>query len=152
MADKVTTRQVSAREALACIRRGMSNVEVMKKFKLSPQGYADLLRQLFQNKLITEEDLERRGIGFKVIKKKLEPEPLARPCVPVPPAAADDDDFLDTLILTDLLTFKSAGQSASAPTKPRQPQPEHPQEKEEDQNNADKKKKFTISGFFKKPL
>jgi hypothetical protein len=152
MADKGTTRQVSAREALACIRRGMSNVEVMKKFKLSPQGYADLLRQLFQNKLITEEDLERRGIGFKVIKKKLEPEPLARPYADVPQAAADDDDFLDTLILTELLTFKPTAQPASAPAKPGRPEPQRPQVEEEDQNNADKKKKFNISGFFKKPF
>jgi len=152
MTDKGTTRDVNAREALACIRQGMSNAELMAKFKLNPQGYADLLRQLFQRKLITQEDLERRGIRFKVVKKKQEPEPIPREQLLSAPAAADDDEFLDTMALTDLLTFKPGGETAPTPLKSRPAQPQAPKTEEDDGESADKKKKFTISGFFKKPF
>jgi hypothetical protein len=99
MADKVTMRDVGAREALKCIRGGMSNAELMAKFKLNTQGYADLLRQLFERRLITARDLERRGIQFKVLKKKQE----SAPTISVPP---DGEEFLDTTPLTQLLAFK----------------------------------------------
>ncbi len=99
MADKVRTRDVGAREALTCIRGEMSNAELMAKFKLNTQGYADLLRQLFERRLITVQDLERRGIQFKVLQKNQE----SAPTIYIPP---DGEEFIDTTTLTELLTFK----------------------------------------------
>jgi acyl-coenzyme A synthetase/AMP-(fatty) acid ligase len=155
MQEKGTMRDVSAREALACIRGGMSNADLMAKFKFNAQGYADLLRQLFQRKLITEEDLERRGIRFKVVKKKQEPAPAPRaPVVAavVAPTAADDEEFLDTMALTDLLTFKPTGETSPEVPKSKPAKSEVPDTDKDEEEAVDKKKKFSISGFFKKPL
>ncbi len=152
MPDNGTMRDVSAREAVACIRGGMSNAELMAKFKLNAQGYADLLRQLFQRKLITEEDLARRGIRFKIVKRKQEPAPISHAPVAAAPSAADDEEFLDTMALTDLLTFKPSGGTDTNPSRPKPGTPEVHDPAQEEEELADKKKKFSISGFFKKPL
>ncbi len=142
------TKDVSAREAIEAIRGPMSNAELMRRFKLSPQGLADLLRQLFAHKLITEEDLQKRGARYKPGKK--EPEPAVQPPPPPPPRPPllDDDEyaFLDTVTLTDLLTLK--------PLEP--PPPLHkkaepaPPSQEEEETPESKKKKFRFGGLFKK--
>src|SRR5208283_1086413 len=66
-------------------------------------GFSDLLRQLLACKLITEEDLNKRGVRFKLIKK--DPE-IPAPALLPPPPDEMDEEFLDTVTLTELLTFK----------------------------------------------
>jgi len=165
MAEMQSSRNVNAREALECIRGQMSNSEIMEKFKITPQGYADLLRQLFMRKLITEEDMLRRGIRFKIIKNGKQPaasEPDAAAvdsapepevaCVPTPlvaPAAsAEDDEFLDTVMLTELLTFKPPPPPQQI-KRPAQDAPKLEDIKEEN-GSTEKKGRFSISDFFKK--
>lgn len=149
-----SSRDVSAKEALECIRGPMTNAQIMERFKITPAGYADLLRQLFVKKLISEEDLLRRGIQFKVV----EPPVAGRPGVPVPVIPREsydnDDEFLDTVELTELLSFKprvpkikpdSEEESQREPT-------EKPQGKGRDTSRADESKrgKLGISTLFKR--
>ena len=139
------TKDVSAREAIDAIRGPMSNAELMQRFKLSPQGFADLLRQLFVHKLITEEDLQKRGARYKPGKK--EPEPAAV-LPPPPPPLMDDEEysFLDTVTLTELLTLKPLEPPPPVRKKAETPPPAE----EEEETPETKKKKFRLGGLFKK--
>ena len=96
-------RNVSARDAVEAIRGPLTNAQILEKFKISPAGFGDLLRQLLAHKLITEEDLNQRGIRFKVAKKEAE---IPTPSLLPPPPDETDEEFLDTVTLTELLTFK----------------------------------------------
>ncbi len=149
-------KDVSARAAVECIRSSMTNAEVMARFKLNAQGYADLLKQLFRNKLISEDDLVRRGIRFKVQKKPSEQEQEAEQeaqqatgQVPVPqkvPAPkVEDDGFLDTQQLTDLLTLKPSTPDESQEKKKRAKEPPP-----EEEPPSEKKSKLSLTGFFKR--
>lgn len=147
-----SSRNVNAKEAIDLIRGSISNTELMEKFKISPKGFADLLRQLFEKKLISEEDLNRRGIRYKILKKEEDAAPQLI-TVPAPPAAKPlsavehPEDFLDTVELTALL---SSFNNSPTPAKKKEPPPpvvEEPATKEE---VAEKKAKFSISGLFKK--
>ncbi len=148
MAGTQSSRNVNAREAVEDIRGPLSNGELMEKFKITASGYADLLKQLYMKKLITEEDLTRRGIRFKVVKPQVEEKPAEPvPLIPPRPNFEDEnDEFLDTVTLTELLAFK-----------PEEPPPEKqkaedrpPPPAEEDPGPKEKKGKFSISGLFKK--
>lgn len=148
MAVTQTSRNVNAREAVEDIRGPMSNGELMEKFKITASGYADLLKQLYTKKLITEEDLTRRGIRFKVVKPQAE-EKTVEPVPVVPPRSNfedENDEFLDTVTLTELLAFK-----------PQEPPPEivkadgaPPQGDDDDPGSREKKGKFSLAGLFKK--
>ena len=63
------SRRVSAKEALELIKGPLPNVELMKRLRISTKGLADLLTQLLVKGLITEDDLERRGVRHKFQKK-----------------------------------------------------------------------------------
>ena len=142
MPAKGTSRELNAKQALKCIRSGMSNADLMKTFRISPSGLADLLKQLFEAKLITENDLFRRGVDFKVIKKG-----PAQPAMIAPPPRDDDDEFVDTVTLTEMLTF-------SPPEKKSPPHTldldELPELEELEEESTDKKGKFNLSTLFKK--
>jgi hypothetical protein len=140
------TKDVSAREAIDAIRGPMSNAELMQRFKLSSQGFADLLRQLFVHKLITEEDLQKRGARYKPGKK--EPEPAAVLPPPPPPQLMDEEEysFLDTVTLTELLTLKPL----EPPPPPHKKAEPPPPAAEEEETPESKKKKFRLGGLFKK--
>jgi hypothetical protein len=142
MADNTVTREVNAKEALKCIRGSMSNGEVMAKFKITPAGYADLLRQLYAHNLITQEDLKRRGITFKSSKKTKESAEQVTHAPP--PPVTEDDEFLDTVALTQLLTLK--------PMKNAGPRTQEIKaaEADESQEEAEGKSKFRLKGIFKK--
>lgn len=103
MAAKASSRDVSAKEALKCIRGSMSNTEIMERFKISSSGLGDMLKQLYLKKLITEDDLRRRGVKIKVIQKT--EADVSMPEMP-PPAEAEEDQFLDTVTLIEILTVK----------------------------------------------
>ena len=143
------SRNVSAKEAVVLIRGPLPNKEIMEKFRISPKGFADLLKQLFAKKLISEQDLERRGIQFKVIKKETSPEPdnvtvtTSQPAF-APRPRADDSEFVDTVTLTEMLSFKGGSDpSAGGPD-----EIEGPEEAVTEING--KKGRFTITGLFKK--
>jgi hypothetical protein len=149
MNGRQTRRDVSAREAIECIRGSMTNGEVMERFKISLAGYADLLKQLFVRRLITEEDLNRRGIRVRAVTTQSAEEPPEQVPVPIKPAGHEDEyeEFLDTLTLTELLTFKPkfapeedeepAGHKGAAPV-------------EDNPAESDKKGGFTASGLHRK--
>lgn len=143
MASKTTSRDVNAREAVECIKSSLTNAQVMEKFKISPQGLADLLKQLFQKRLINEDDLQKRGIRFKVLKPQapLTPQAATLP----PPPSEHDEEFLDTVTLTELLGFKPP--AAAKQEEPAEiPGPEETKEPEP----TEKKGKFSLTGLFKK--
>jgi len=148
MADESTSRDIRAKEAVDAVRSGSSNAELMERFKISAQGLADLLRQLFERKLITEDDLSKRGIRFKVVKKEGLPEALLST---VPETVKPPDDFLDTEDLTELLTFKDPADET--PTKRiiiPVPPPPPLEEKASVPESAQKKTRFSLSKLFKK--
>lgn len=146
-----TGRNLSAKEAVEGIRGPLSNAQLMQKFKISTSGFADLLKQLFEMKLITEGDLEKRGIQFRVVRR--EPE-TAKPKQPLPTSIPahlptdQDEGFLDTEALTDLLAFKTP--EPPAPHSVAAPPPESPPEKENQPGPPEKKSRFSITGLFKK--
>jgi hypothetical protein len=166
MQEKESSRDVSARAAINAIRGNMSNQEVMQRFKISARGFADLLKQLFEKKLISEEDMVRRGIRFKIVKASAEiepepePSPVPKPRIATPPtprvmaspksnASRDkDEEFLDTVELTKL--FTTFGPTEQADSTEQAPQQDQEENKEESEETTEKKNKFSISGFFKR--
>jgi hypothetical protein len=139
-------RNVSARDAVAAIRGPMTNAEILKKFKISPAGFVDLLRQLLAHKLVTEEDLNHRGVRFKAVKKEPQIPSIPTPAILPPPPDETDEEFLDTVTLTELLTFRPG----EAPP-PRKKSEEISQvESSKDEPDGEKKSKFSLGGLFKK--
>jgi uncharacterized protein (DUF433 family) len=57
-------RQIKIREALADVRSGMTDAELMDKYQLAAKGLQSLFAKLVDAKLITIEELERRTPGF----------------------------------------------------------------------------------------
>ncbi len=135
-------RNLSAREAVEAIRSPLTNAQILEKFKISPAGFGDLLRQLLSHKLITEDDLNRRGVRFKVKKEAEAPTPSLLP----PPPDETDEEFLDTVTLTELLTFKPG---ESAPPRKKSDEKQHV-ESQKVESEEDKKSKFSLGGLFKK--
>lgn len=146
MAGMETSRNVNAREAVDDIRGPLTNGELMEKFKITPAGYADLLKQLYMKKLITEEDLTRRGIRFRIVKPQEEEKPVVQVPVMPPQPLPEDAEFLDTVTLTELLAFKPQ----EPPPKKEEKEPPPPPDAEDDPAPKQKKSKFSISGLFKK--
>ncbi len=156
MAQPESSRNVNAKQAIEYIRGPLTNLELMEKFKISPKGFADLLTQLFEKRLISEDDLARRGIRFKILKKEetqpQKPEPQApviepqlvtpKPFVPV----EHPEDFLDTVELTELL---SSFDNPPPPAKKEAPVA-NSEESASKEEIAEKKSRFSISGLFKK--
>ena len=143
MTEENKTRDVNARDAIEGIRGPLTNAQLLEKFRITPAGFADLLRQLFIRKLITEEDLNKRGIRFKIVKKEPQiPTPVLLP----PPPSEIDDEFLDTVTLTEMLTFKLPESDV-----PGKKVAEEPAPKTLDNESANEKKgRFTLGGLFKK--
>jgi hypothetical protein len=144
MPGPVSSRNISAKEAVTQIRGPLSNAEIMEQFKISVHGFADLLKQLFEKGLITQEDLSKRGIRFKVVRK--EEEPTRRPVILAPPPDEDDEEFVDTVTLTEMLTFKEF--EAAPEAKDKSEDSKHKQKSEPE--TEEKKAKFTLTGLFKK--
>ena len=149
MTETTTSRDLGAKEAIESVRGPLSNGQIMELFKISPQGFADLMKQLFEKKLITEDDLKRRGIRFKVVKKQAPPQIIPPPpLAPMAPAPKEDtEEFLDTVTLTDMLTFKVPDEQ---PAQKKQEPTEIPPPEEEAEELSEKKSRFSITGFFKK--
>jgi hypothetical protein len=157
MAQPESSRNVNAKQAIEDIRGPMTNLELMEKFKISPKGFADLLTQLFEKRLISEDDLARRGIRFKILKKEeaqpqksepqapvIEPQLVtAQPLVPV----EHPEDFLDTVELTELL---SSFDNPPPKKKKKEAPPANTEESASKEEMAEKKSRFSISGLFKK--
>jgi hypothetical protein len=159
MTETMTSRVLGAKEAVEGIRGPLSNGQLMEQFKISPQGFADLIKQLFEKKLITEDDLSKRGIRFKVVKKEAptqtipppSPNPARETAQTVPPPSPNPDEeteeFLDTVTLTDMLTFKSPDEP---PVEGKDEPTEIPPPEEVAEELSEKKSRFSITGFFKK--
>jgi hypothetical protein len=145
MDDKA--RDVSARDAVEAIRGPMTNAQILEKFKISPAGFGDLLRQLVAHNLLTEEDLNRRGIRFKVIKKEAQIPAIPTPAILPPPPNETDEEFLDTVTLTELLTFKPG---ESTPPRKKSDEESHVEISKVEPDEEDKKSRFSLGGFFKK--
>ncbi len=57
-------RQIRIRAALADVRSGLSETELMDKYQLAAKGLQSLLTKLVASELITQEELERHLPGF----------------------------------------------------------------------------------------
>jgi hypothetical protein len=148
MTTQQSSRDVNAKEAIECIRGTMTNAEVMERFRISAAGYAHLLKQLFTLKLISEQDLERRGIQFRILSATVPEKPVQR--APLRRVGAQDvgDELLDTMELTELLSFKPREQTKSE-TKP-EPVGEPIQKQEPPRARKVEKDKSGMSGLFRK--
>ncbi|MGB6068595.1 MAG: hypothetical protein WBG50_27620 [Desulfomonilaceae bacterium] len=151
MTTSATSRILNAKEAVDSIRGTLSNAELMEKFKISPQGLADLIKQLFEKKLISEDDLSRRGIRFKIVKKQSPPQTIPSPPQIIKPSprepTEDTEEFLDTITLTELLSFVPPGEK---PDEGKDEPTEIPLPEEAAEELNEKKSKFSITGFFKR--
>lgn len=143
MPGEPLTRELNAKSAVECLRSSMTNSEIMERFKITPQGFTDLIRQLLKFNLISEQELTQRGIKLKM-QKKDPPQQIPAPLPP--PPNAQMEEFLDTVELTELLSFKAPGSRSAPPPKPSPAPP--PTEEEKDQ--SERKGKFSIGGLFKK--
>jgi hypothetical protein len=157
MGDNNQTKDVSAKAAVDCIRSEMSNAEVMKRFQINTKGYVDLLRQLILAKLITEDDLTRRGIRMKVLSPAQPPSspkpiPIQQVVTTGPVTPADDgDQFLDTAALVDLLSFGGSGKRKSANSSSASAEELKEESKEEPEADVTpSKSRFSLTGLFKK--
>jgi len=139
-----SSRNVSAKEAVSHIRGPLSNAQIMEQFKISVHGFADLLKQLFEKGLITEEDLTKRGIRFKVMRKR--EGSTVPPAILAPPPDEGDEEFVDTVTLTEMLTFKAFDALPGAKGKGE----DSKRAQDAEPGPEEKKGKFTLSGFFKK--
>lgn len=156
MTQQTSSRDVGAKAAIEAIRGPMTNAEIMARFKISALGFADLIKQLYERKLISEDDMVRRGLKFRIKKPKEEaPQPVApieaRPLPPIPqkPRLEDEDgEFLDTLALAGMFTaFSPPKEDTPPPLKIEQKdQPQSPVE----EDTTEEKRKFSITGMFKK--
>ena len=144
MTENTTSRTLNAKEAVESIRGSLSNAALMEKFKISPQGFADLIKQLFEKKLITEDDLRQRGIRFKIVKKQSTPQ-IVRPRPPEP--IEGTEEFLDTITLTELLSFSPRTEE---PVEAKDEPTEIPPPEETAEELSQKKSRFSLTGFFKK--
>lgn len=148
MTQETSSRDVGAKAAIEAIRGPMTNTEIMARFKISALGFADLIRQLYERKLISESDMVRRGLKFRV-KKPVEkaPEPVPPP-PPKPRLESEDGEFLDTIELAGMFTaFKPA--QPDTPALPKVERKDEPNQSPEEAA-AEKKSKFSITGMFKK--
>lgn len=145
MADRDTSRDVRAKDAVDAIRSGLSNADVMRHFKISAQGFADLLRQLFERGLITQEDLSARGIRFRVVKKHIV---ATASQIPEPPPMEEPEDFLDTVELTELLSAKASADQAAKQSAA--PPPASSEEEARKSELPAKKGRFPFAKLFKK--
>lgn len=145
MAEQQTSRNVNARDAVEVIRSGLSNAELMERFKISAKGFADLLTQLFEKRLINEEDLAARGIRFRVVKKEVIPGPFP---ASAPQPIEHEEEFLDTVELTELLSFKPA--ELTPPAKKADPSLPPPPPAQVEPKAPAKKGKFSLANLFKK--
>lgn len=147
-------KDVSAKAAVDCIRSDMSNAEVMKRFQINTKGYVDLLRQLVLAKLITEEDLTRRGIRVRIISATQQAavtQPIKpQQVVAVAPVMTSDEQegFLDTAALVDLLAGNAP--SARRNKKSIDPEPEEEIKEESVTDSTPSKSRFSLTGLFKK--
>ncbi|MFZ5865155.1 MAG: hypothetical protein ACOYXY_04670 [Thermodesulfobacteriota bacterium] len=149
MPGPVSSRNINAKEAVSQIRGPLSNAQLMEQFKISVHGFADLLKQLFEKGLITQEDLTKRGIRFKVLRK--DEKPTRPPVILAPPPDEGDEEFVDTVTLTEMLTFKEFGAAPEA--KDKRADSKHKQKSESEApepETEEKKAKFTLTGLFKK--
>ena len=144
MPGPVSSRNISAKDAVSQIRGPLSNAQIMEQFKISVHGFADLLKQLFEKGLITQEDLTKLGIRFKVLRK--DEKPTRPPVILAPPPEEGDEEFVDTVTLTEMLTFKEFG--VAPDVKDKREGSKHKQKPEPEPE--EKKAKFTLTGFFKK--
>jgi hypothetical protein len=145
MVANVTSRDIKAKDAVDAIRGNLSNAEIMKQFKISAQGFADLLRQLFEKGLISEDDLISRGIRFRVVRKQMVPTTSQ---VQEAPPIEEPEDFLDTVELTELLSAKEF--SADHEKKTAQPEPVQEADEASGKKDSSKKGRFPFASLFKK--
>ncbi|WP_157212259.1 hypothetical protein [Desulfomonile tiedjei] len=148
MTQETSSRDVGARAAIEAIRGPMTNAEIMARFKISALGFADLIRQLYERKLISESDMARRGLKYRIKKPVEKPPEPAPPPAPKPRIESEDGEFLDTIELAGMFTaFQPApSDTPAAPKVERKDEP--PQSPEE--VATEKRSKFSITGMFKK--
>jgi hypothetical protein len=111
MPKQTTATPVSARLAVKYIRGSMTNAEIMKSFNISAKGFADLLTQLVMKNLLTQQDLEKRGIRFRIKKRKSRKKPPEN----VPAYLASNvETVMDIAVVTEVLTLKPIKESRKA--------------------------------------
>ncbi len=108
---RVISRRVNVRKALGAVKSSATNSELKRAFGISDKGLEDLMIQLYDRELMTEDDLERRGVDVSTLRALKELGAGLVPDETVPEEEAPKQ-FLDTVCLTDLLksnAFDSSG-------------------------------------------
>jgi hypothetical protein len=57
-------REIKAREALDDIRRGMNDLELMEKYKVTDKGLRSLFRKLVAASLLSQQEIDNRDSTF----------------------------------------------------------------------------------------
>jgi hypothetical protein len=109
---RVISRRVNVRKALNAVKSSASNSELKRAFGISEKGLEDLMIQLYDRELLTEDDLERRGVDVSTLRALKD---LGSGIVPDETVPEEDapKQFLDTVCLTDLLKSSGIGSSGS---------------------------------------
>jgi uncharacterized protein YjbI with pentapeptide repeats len=87
---------INAEEALNCIRSGMSETALMRKYRLSAKGLQSLFSKLLRKKLISQSELERRVSGGQS-SFLLDEQPAKNLVVDSPAPGVVAEDILDLI-------------------------------------------------------
>lgn len=119
---------VSAKEAVADLKLGLSDTALMLKYRLSARGLEHLFEQLLSAGLVDEHDIQRRLIStdstvdVRDLQKELAVEPVQAPAkASVPPASSRSADRPDATVELKVPPYSSASSDATIEL-PRRPQ------------------------------
>jgi hypothetical protein len=98
----VAKRTIRASEAVKDIRKGMSNQDLMLKYRLTPEGLRSLLQKLAHARALSADELEMRSSTFEapVLATQIRQTPRCYPPSMFP--LHDMDDLTTELLMRDL--------------------------------------------------
>jgi hypothetical protein len=112
VSDKKPAKKISAKAIMIDLKAGMSDTELMEKYKISFQGLQDLFGKLVDAKLATRAYFDNRGRQQAGLMKNQETSRTCPYCgycsdeqfTKCPRCHNDVSDWLDTMELTKILT------------------------------------------------
>lgn len=95
-------RSIRASEAVGDIRKGMSNHDLMLKYRLTPDGLRSLLRKLVHARVLARDEMEMREstLSAPLVQTQLRQTPRCYPAEMFP--IYDMDDLTTELLMKDL--------------------------------------------------
>ncbi len=112
MAD-TKPKKISAKAVLADLKAGVTDQELMEKYKLSFQGLQDLFSKLMAAKLVTKTYFDNRAMKLAAVRADTAKKSscpycgyeATQPFTRCPRCKQDTTEWLDTVELTKMLSF-----------------------------------------------